>query len=77
MDTEWVEVRGCSSLHEAALFKSVLEAAEIESMIPNEYTLGIQPIAANVFGGFRVLVRHKDVARAREVLDAGDRPAQK
>jgi hypothetical protein len=70
MDTQWVEVRSCMWLHEAEFFRSVLEAAGIESTIPNEYTLGVQPLYANLLGGLRVLVRREDVDRAREVLDS-------
>ena len=69
-DTEWVEVRSCMWLHEAEFFKSVLDAAGIESMIPNAYTLGVQPLYANMLGGSRVLVRRADVDRAREVLES-------
>jgi hypothetical protein len=57
-------------LHEAEFFRSVLEAAGIESTIPNEYTLSVQPLYANLLGGLRVLVRREDVDRAREVLDS-------
>lgn len=70
MDIQWVEVRSCTWLHEAEFFKSVLEAAGIESTIPNEYTLGVQPLYANMLGGIRVCVRRDDVDRALEVLDS-------
>lgn len=72
MDAEWVDVRSCLWLHEAEFFKSVLEAAGIESMIPNEYTLGVQPLYAHMLGGVRVLVRREDVDRACEILDSAD-----
>ena len=63
-------------MHEAEFFRSVLDAAGIESIIPNEYTLGVQPLYANMLGGLRVLVRTEDETRAREVLDAaGTLPA--
>ena len=70
MDGDWVEVRSCTWLHEAAVLKSVLDAAGIESTIPNEYTLGVLPLNANLLGGIRVLVRAEDLERATEVLDS-------
>jgi hypothetical protein len=57
-------------LHEAQFFKSVLEAAGIESSIPNEYTIGVQPLYAHVLGGVQVLVRSEDLDRAIDVLHA-------
>ena len=74
MDTDWVEIRSCTWMHEAEFFRSVLAAAGIESMIPNEYTLGVQPLYANMLGGLRVLVRRQDADRAREVLDSDAPP---
>lgn len=70
MNSEWVEVRNCPWLHEAQFLKSVLSAAGIEAMIPNEHTLGIQPLYANMLGGAQVLVRADDLERAAEILNA-------
>jgi len=73
MPTEWIEVRSCNWLHEAQLFKSVLEGAGIEVLIPDEYTLGVQPFYAAALGGVRLLVRTADRDRAAELLnDAND-----
>ena len=69
MDAQWVEVRSCSFLHEAEFLKSVLDAAGIESQIPDEYALGVQPGIAT-FGNVRLLVRAGDLERATEVLDS-------
>ena len=74
METQWVEVRSCTWLHEAQFMKSVLESAGIESMIPNEHTLGVQPFYAPALGGVRVLVRPEDVERAAELLDSTATP---
>jgi hypothetical protein len=71
MSDEWVEVRSCMWLHEAEFFRSILESAGIQSQIPNEYMLGVQPAGAIFLGGVRVLVRPEDGDRAREVLDSG------
>ncbi len=71
MSHEWVEVRTCMWLHEAEFFRSVLNSAGIQSEIPNEYLLGVQPAGANFLGGVRILVRPEDADRARELLDSG------
>lgn len=65
----WVVVRSCSWLHEAQFLKSVLESAGIEAMIPDEYTLGVQPLYGPALGGVRVLVKAGDVSRAVECLE--------
>jgi hypothetical protein len=70
MRNDWVEIRSCTWLHEAALFKSVLDAAGIEAVIPNEQTLGVQPLYGQLVGGVRVLVRESDLKRAVELLDS-------
>jgi len=41
-------------------------------MIPNEYTLGVQPLYSNLLGGAQVLVRAKDKTRAEELLRSVD-----
>ena len=69
MNDEWVEVRSCEWIHEALFLKSVLDAAGIEAVIPNEQTLAIQPLYGNLLGGVRVLVREDDFERATEILD--------
>ena len=69
--SDWVEVASCTWLHEAAFLQSVLEAAGIDATIPNEHTLGVQPLYANLLGGVRVLVRRENLERAREVLASG------
>jgi hypothetical protein len=75
----WVEVRNCSWLHEAQFVKSLLDSAGIEALIPDEYTLGVQPLYGPVLGGVRVLVRADDFERASELLDtnAGHRATKK
>jgi hypothetical protein len=70
MDGDRVEVRNCLWLHEAQFLKSVLDVAAIEAVIPNEHTLGVQPLYANMLGGARVLVRADDLERATELLDS-------
>ena len=70
MADEWVEVRSCSWVHEAEVFKSVLDSAGIESLIPDAYTLGVQPLYGPALGGVRLLVRAEDAERALELLEA-------
>ena len=70
MESDWVEVRNCAWLHEAQFLKSVLDAAGIEALIPNEQTLGVQPFYANMLGGVRLLVHQDELERARELLDS-------
>lgn len=70
MNNEWMKIRTCTSLHEAAFFKSVLDAAGIQSFIPNEHTLGVSPLLGEVLGGVQVMVRQEDFKRAVELLDS-------
>jgi hypothetical protein len=74
LQTEWVEIRVCAWLHEAQFLKSVLNAAGIEVRIPNEQTLGVQPLYGNLLGGAKILVARDDVERASELLDSAAMP---
>lgn len=51
---EWVVAATCTWLHEAQLLKSVLESVGIVAAIPNEHTLGVQPLYSNLLGRARV-----------------------
>ena len=74
---DWVEAASCTWLREAAFLRSVLDAAGIEALIPNEQTLGVQPLFGNLVGGVRILVSPGDLDRAREVLtSAAVRPVR-
>jgi hypothetical protein len=44
MEREWVEIRRCTWLHQAELIRSVLESAGLEVLIPNEHTIGVEPL---------------------------------
>ena len=68
MEQQWVEVCSCTWLHEAYFVKSVLESEGIETLIPDEHLLGVQPLYANAVGGARVLVRSDDLQHAHEIL---------
>jgi hypothetical protein len=67
---EWVPAATCNFLHEVHLLQSVLEADGIEAVVPNENTLGVQPMLAPVLGGVQLLVRREDLARAKAILAA-------
>ena len=60
-------MRYCNWLHQAQFLKSVLDGDGIESFIPDEYTLGVQPFYTSALGGVRLLVRSEDLERAKEV----------
>jgi len=67
---EWVEIRRCTWLHQAQLLRSVLESAGLEVLIPNEHTIGVQPLLGVGLGGVPLLVRPSDVGRAEKLLEA-------
>ena len=67
---EWMVAATSTWLHEALFLKSVLESAGIDAMIPNEYTLSVQPLYSNMLGGAQVLVRAEDKTRAEQLLQS-------
>jgi Putative prokaryotic signal transducing protein len=71
MENDWADVR-CTWLDEARWCRSVLEAAAIESRIPDEHTLGL-PLDGAKSESVRLLVRADDLERALELLDKADR----
>ena len=69
----WADLR-CTSLDEALWFRSALESAGIETLIPDEHTLRL-PLAPDVEPAtVRLLVRASDLDRALEVLAANPMP---
>jgi hypothetical protein len=70
MTDELIVIRNCASLQEAELVKSVLEADDIHTEIPDEYAAGMQPFYGVMQAGVRVMVSAIDEARARDVLAA-------
>jgi Putative prokaryotic signal transducing protein len=71
MENDWADVR-CTWLDEARWCRSVLEAAGIETRIPDEHTLGL-PLDGGESESVRLLVRAADLERALELLDHADR----
>jgi hypothetical protein len=75
-NTEWVELR-CTWLDEAVWFRSVLDAAGIEALIPDEHTLGL-PLGPDMEPGrVRLVVRAHDLESALEVLGANPMPVDR
>jgi Putative prokaryotic signal transducing protein len=68
MTSAWVEVRNCNWVHEAQFFRSVLESAGIDALIPDEHTLSVQPMYGAALGGVRLLVHAEDLQQAAELL---------
>ena len=75
-NAEWVDVR-CTWLDEAQWFRSALEAAGIDAMIPDEHTLGLPLGGDSGPGTVRLLVRAEDLEHALEVLGANPMPVDR
>ena len=75
-DWDWVEVRNCNYLHEAQFLKSVLDSEGIESFIPDQYTLGVDPLYVAALGGVRLMVRADDLDRANDLLASADNSSE-
>ena len=71
MENEWADVR-CTWLEEARWFKSVLDAAGIEAVIPDEHTLALPLVEGAGPGAVRLRVGSADLERALELLDRAD-----
>jgi hypothetical protein len=72
-ETHWVDLRS-RSLDEALWFRSVLEAAGIEALIPDEHTLGLPLASETEPGTVRLLVNGSDLEKAVELLAASPMP---
>jgi hypothetical protein len=73
LDPQWADVRS-RSLDEALWFRSVLEAAGIEALIPDEHTPSLPLSSEMEAGTVRLLVRAGDLERALDVLGASPMP---
>jgi hypothetical protein len=67
-ENTWVEVWNCTWPHEAQFLRSVLEAADIQVFLPDEYTLGVDPSLVPALHDVRM--HSVDLQRAREVIDS-------
>jgi hypothetical protein len=70
MDDELVTIHNGVYLHEAEFVKSVLDAEGISAVIPDAYTVGVDPALSVPLGGIRVQVAKQDVERAKATLRA-------
>lgn len=57
-----------TSLSQAELVRSALEAAGIDAWLENANTVGVQWLYATALGGVRLIVREEDAAAASEIL---------
>ena len=64
-----VTVQTCSSLQEAQLIRSMLEAGGITAFIPDENFASLTAPTALDTGGVRVQVASDDAEMARELLE--------
>jgi len=62
-------IRAFTSIHEAQLAKSVLEAAGIETMLADEHVVSIT-MYSNAVGGVKLLVPEDRLAEAESLLDS-------
>jgi hypothetical protein len=70
MEDGLVTVHTAIYLHDAEFMKSVLEAEGIEAVIPDAFTVGVDPALSVPLGGIRVQVAQPDAERAAAALRA-------
>jgi len=63
-----VVVSAFTSVHEAHLARSVLQAAGIEATVADEHLVSMYWLYSNAIGGVKVLVPEAQAQDAREVL---------
>jgi len=68
-ESRLVLVQAFGTQSEADLAKSALNGAGIDAIIQADSAGGTRPNIAFATGGFKVLVREKDAAAARDVLE--------
>lgn len=68
-DENWVTLSTYSWLSDAQVARSLLEANDIVTMIPEENTVGVIPYMTAM--QVRILVRKKDLPLAKELLSSG------
>ena len=65
---ELVTVATFPDVAEAELAKERLELEKIRAFVLDAQSAGVMPYLAGAFGGVRVQVEPKDLARAKEIL---------
>ena len=61
------ELAHCSSLGEATMVKTLLNACGIEAFVSIDDAGGVQPVCT--IAGVRVFVNSRDLQKAKEVID--------
>jgi len=74
MARTWREVRRCHTHDEAARLKAMLDAAGIETVIPDQRVLGRQAVCRTDTPGVRLLVAEDQFERAIDILRPTVRP---
>jgi len=64
-----VPVAAFTSVHEAALAQSVLDAAGIDAVLDNEHVISMDWALSNAVGGVKVLVSADRLEEARQILE--------
>jgi hypothetical protein len=67
---DWIFLASFLHTFEAHLAESLLKDAGIETMLENEYTVGVYDGISNALGGVRLLVIKKDLELAKELISA-------
>ena len=53
---------------EAMVARSLLESEDIQALVPEEHVMSTMPHLVHAGGGYRLMVRERDAARATELL---------
>ena len=69
MTPEWVTIAAFTSVHEAHLAHSVLEAAGFDVTIADEHLVSMDWFLSNAIGGVKVLVREDRAEEAKALLN--------
>lgn len=69
-------VKKCIDIQEANRFKMTLDAAGIESFIPNEHSATVAPFAFFAGGGVKLQVTEENFEKALEVLKDFELPPE-
>ena len=70
MSTRLVVAATFTSVHEAQLAKTVLEAAGIDAVLDNEHLVSMNWTYSNAVGGVKVLVPGDRLEEARSLLES-------
>ncbi len=69
---ELIVIRAFGDYFSANLTLTKLQAFGVECYLKDEYTVTIDPLLTNAIGGIKLVVKDKDEARARKLLEQFD-----